>query len=362
MNHDRPEVEFRPLVFPASVDADDAADFLEMMRVRNITYAELRPYSYDAMAPEELLPHYQPDEHELRLMWLVVLDGEVIGRVGVDIPFEDDSRNVYWSIEIRPAFWGRGIADAAHELIERIAREHGRTVLMSWAERPESAGPRLEAPTGFGSVVADDPVTRFHLRHGYTLEQVDRTSHLELSGIRPRLESLLAEAQAAAAGYRVVQWVLPTPPEFLGSYAVMKSRMSTDAPSADLEIEEQIWDAARVADHNQRYLDGGLTMQVTAAQHIATGELVAFNELVASGDLTAPTHQEDTLVLKEHRGHRLGMLVKCAGLLTWLDVVPDSPRVLTENAEENRPMLDINEAIGFVPIAHQGAWKKVLDD
>lgn len=362
MIHDFPEVDFRPLVFPASVHADDAADFLEMMRVRNIAYAELRPYSYDAMAPEELLPHYQPDEHELRLMWLAVVDDEVVGRIGVDIPFEDDSRTAYWSIEIRPAFWGRGIADAAHELIERTALAHGRTVLQSWAERPEAPGARLDAPTGFGSVVADDPVTRFYLRHGYTLEQVDRSSHLEVDGIRPRLQKLLAEAQAAADGYRVVQWMLPTPPEFLDSYAEMKSRMSTDAPSADLDIEEQVWDAARVLEHNQRYLDGGMTMQVTAAQHISSGDLVAFNELVASGDLTAPTHQEDTLVLKEHRGHRLGMLVKTAGLLTWLDVVPDSPRVLTANAEENRPMLDINETIGFVPIAHQGAWKKVLDD
>jgi hypothetical protein len=234
-------------------------------------------------------------------------------------------------------------------------------VLQSWAEHPDAPGPRLSAPTGFGSI-PEDHAARFYLRHGYTLEQIERNSAFDLRGSFAQVERLLREATAASAGYRVVQWYAPTPPEFVEGYAWMKSRMVTDAPAAGLEFDEETWDAARIARHDAIYTDAGRPLLVTAAQHIATGELCAFNELVIGKDRSEASHQEDTLVLKDHRGHKLGTLVKCAGLLTWRAFAPDSPRVITYNAEENRPMLDINEAIGFAPIAYEGAWKKVLDD
>ena len=126
-----------------------------------------------------------------------------------------------------------------------------------------------------------------------------------------------------------------------------------------LAVDE--WDVERVREHDARIAESGRTLLTAAAEHVPTGSLVAFSELVLSDGKPLAT-QEDTLVLKEHRGHKLGTLVKCAGLLSWRDVAPASARVITYNAEENRPMLDINEAIGFAPIAYVGAWKKVLDD
>ncbi|WP_349427308.1 GNAT family N-acetyltransferase [Microbacterium sp. LWS13-1.2] len=354
-------LEFRPLVVPASIDAPDAADFVEMVRVRNLIYREISGHDDHRIAADELLPHYRPTEYETRLSWVIVDDGAIIGRVGVDIPHEEGSNAAFWLMELLRETWGRGIGTAAYELVEKTAREHGRTVLQSWAEHPAAPGAQLAPPTGFGAI-PEDHVARFYLRHGYALEQVERNSAFDLTGSFAGVERLLAEAQAASPDYRVVQWFAPTPEEFVAGYAWMKSRMSTDAPSAALEFAEEAWDAARIAEHDGRYTSSGRTIQVTAAQHIETGELCAFNELVIGKDRTEASHQEDTLVLKEHRGHKLGTLVKCAGLLSWRDVAPASARVITYNAEENRPMLDINEAIGFAPVAYEGAWKKVLDD
>ena len=352
-------LEFRTIAIPADTTGADAHDFVEMTRVRNLVYGEIDGNDDNALTAGELLPHYQPDPDETRLLWGVFVDGSLIGRVGVDIPHEEGSRNAFWLIELLRAHHGRGIGREAYTLVEKAAREHGRTVLQSWAQHIEAPGARLSAPTGFGTI-PEDRAARFYLANGYRLEQIERRSDLDVNASAATIDALLAEAQSAATGYRVVQWTAPTPDEHRAGYAWMKSRMSTDAPAAGLEFDEETWDAERVDRHDRRWIEAGMTAQVTVAQHIATGDLVAFNELVIGSDRTRPTHQEDTLVLKEHRGHKLGQLVKCAALVSWRDVAPESPKVITYNAEENRPMLDINEAIGFRPVAYEGAWKKVL--
>ena len=353
-------VELRPLVVPASLDAPDAGEFVEMTAVRNQIYRELTGHDDFAMTPAELLPFFDEDAYVRKHVWAVLLDGRLVGRVVVELPLEDGSRTLFWQVELLEEVSGRGIGSQAYALVEQTAREHGRTVLQAWAQHTEAPGERMVPPTGFGSIPAGDRAARFFRRHGYTLEQVERASALDLTAPPDRIEALRDEARRAADGYRVVGWFAPTPPEFAEGYAWVKSRMSTDTPMAELVFDEERWDTERVARYDEKMTSGGRTVRVAAAQHLATGELVAFNELVIGPDRSGATHQEDTLVLKEHRGHRLGMLVKCENLLAWRRHAPQSPRVITYNAEENRPMLDINETIGFVPIAYEGAWKKVL--
>ena len=66
-------------------------------------------------------------------------------------------------------------------------------------------------------------------------------------------------------------------------------------------------------------------------------------------------------MLRDHRGHRLGMLVKAANLVQLLRSPRDATAVTTFNAEDNRPMLDVNEALGFEAIGLEGNWQKRVD-
>ncbi len=63
-------------------------------------------------------------------------------------------------------------------------------------------------------------------------------------------------------------------------------------------------------------------------------------------------------MLPSYRGHRLGLLLKLANLVQLQGLASGYPAIVTCNAEENRHMLDVNDALGFRPIGYEGAWKK----
>lgn len=349
----------RLIEIPATLADANAQDFIDMVRVRNEVYRELTGHSDDAISAEELLPHFQPNEYTKRYMHIVELDGEVVGRVGINISLESAAHTAEVFVELLQRVWGLGIGRDAHAIAEQIVRDNGRTIIQAWATHLEDDGvERLSSPTGFGTVPRDH-AARFLLAQGYTLGQVERRSVLPLTEPITLLADVEADALAHSGDYEVVTWIHPTPDDLIDGYAVVKARMSTDPPSGDLTFDEETWDADRVRATEAKFA-GTTTVQVTAARHKQTGELAAFNELAIGPDHTHVTDQWDTLVLKEHRGHRLGALVKTAGIRAWQERFPDSPRIVTYNAEENRPMLSINEAIGFVPTEYNGAWQKRL--
>ena len=338
-----------------------ADDFREMVGVRNTIEADVVGNRDLGFEPDELLPMWN-DPFEPKRLFVARVDGAIVGRGIYEVTRDDDTPEAWLSVEVLPEFRRQGIGTALLARAEAAAREGARTTLQGYfLTRSDVPGERLPSPTGFGSVPLDNESTRFALKHGYVLEQVERFSRLELPVAGELLDEQLAAATSAAGDdYRLVLWQGRTPENRLDDIALLSTRMSTDAPSAGLDVTEDVWDADRVRASDDRHESSPRISLVAAAEYVPTGALVAFTELSVPREENRPVSQEDTLVLKEHRGHRLGMLVKVGNLIQLRDTYPGRPSVVTFNAEENRHMLSVNEDVGFVAVGYEGAWQKRL--
>ena len=340
-----------------------------------VTYArQTASWGYpDLMHPAwYLIGHLQEQTYARRIVLVAVPEGtqtptpdDVAGIAELTMPLTDNTHSAEIELTVDPARTRAGVGSALLAEVERIATEAGRTSLMAWSEHvgePEAGSPNtIEAPTGSGRIRTDDGGAAFAQKHGYTLEQAERYSLLRLPVEEGLLDRLSAEAAATAGpDYRVHVWRDHIPDEWLDQLAVLESRMSTDAPNADLDFQQTAWDADRVRAWEKQTEVSGHGMLVAAAEHVPSTTLAAFTVLSFPMGYEEIVFQGDTLVLPEFRGHRLGMLVKTANLVALREARPGAARVHTWNAEENRFMLAINVALGFRPTGVCGAWQKRL--
>ncbi|MET0864259.1 MAG: GNAT family N-acetyltransferase [Nakamurella sp.] len=348
------------LTIPPSIDSPNAGDFIEMVAVRN--KIEATTVGTDALGctPEELLPVYRSQEFEPKRIFVARVAGRIVGRAILSWSIADGTTSSWVSAEVLPEHRDRGIGSALFHHVEELALGSGRPVLQSEVMHTGTeGGERIASPTGIGDLPADDPGVRFLLRRGYRLEQTERLSFLDLPLDPGKLERRLQAAQRAAGPeYALVDWSGPTPPERREDMMTLLTRMSTDAPFAGLEMDEEPWTPERLANNDRAVTEGGGVRLTMTVEHLPTGRIVGFNELVLPKDRSRPVQQQDTLVLAEHRGHRLGMVMKLANLRELATVEPRAQLVVTFNAEENRHMLSVNEAIGFRAAGKAGCWRK----
>lgn len=345
------------VTIPTTVDTPDAADFVEAVGVRNAVEAD--GFGTDAFSytPAETLPRWLDQKHHPGRMFGVRVDGRVVARGYVETIPEGDGTG-WLGTQVLPSHRRSGIGTALADHLEAIAREWGLSKAIVYTVSKAGPGPRLDSPTGFGSVPRENGEVQFLLGRGYRLEQVERASLLELP---VDVTGLLDSASSASgADYRLHTWIGDTPPRWRSDIATLLTRMSTDAPTAGLEEPEDVWTVERLLESEALHADDPRTELSAAVEHVPTGRLVGFTVLNAPRELDRAVGQEDTLVLREHRGNRLGMLLKLANLAHLQQQRPGHPVVVTFNAEENRHMLSVNEAVGFVALGHEGAWKKDL--
>jgi GNAT superfamily N-acetyltransferase len=277
---------------------------------------------------------------------------QVVGNAVLNLQVRSNQELAIGLIVVHPEHRRQGIGTALTEWLRATARAEGRTSVVApvdfGAGQPD--GEVLTPESGNGHVSAGLPGVHLARKQGLDLQIVERRSRVDLPVAPEAVARFEAESRAAAGdAYRVHTWTAPTPEKWIEQYAALEQALADDEPRGGLDMESDVWDAERIRGEEAAIAAKGDEYVVTAAEHVATGQLVAMTMLQWNRQKPDHTDQQATVVVTAHRGHRLGMLVKAVNLQEHARLRPGSRRIYTWNNEENPHMLAINVALGFVP-------------
>ena len=272
-------------------------------------------------------------------LWVARSDGAEVGWVLADLPWRDNREMAGVRGVVHPEVRRHGIGGRLLDEAVAFAAEQGRGAIHSGAFVGTDGGGFLER-RGFST----------EGQHVYAIRRLDLHSG--------RWDRLYDEAAAAASDYELVHVVGPTPDALLEGMVSLHEALN-DAP-ADEGTEPSVWDSDRVRVYDERMTKRRQTTYRVLARHVPTGDWAGMSLLCVDEFAPSVAGQEDTSVVRAHRGHRLGLLMK-ADMNRWLaEQRPEVVATETWNATDNHHMLAVNERLGCRVVAQQAGYRRVL--
>ena len=278
----------------------------------------------------------RPDPGERRVAVVGRIDGRVVGFAMAYLSLHDNLDKCWIDVKVDPIDQHRGHGRALLEHICRVVTEAGRTTVVGETLLPFDA-------------LADHRHRAFAEAAGFTLSNIEVVRHLDLPVPEARLDAWEALAAVKGGDYRIETYVNEIPENLVPSLVVLIGQLAVDAPTGDVDWEEEQISPERFTESRASLVAAGRTMYETVA--IALDGTVAAQSTIS----VPPTGRLDvsqwgTFVHREHRGRALGLAVKTANLRAVQQAHPEMRRVNTQNAETNDAMVAINVEMGFEPI------------
>jgi len=272
------------------------------------------------------------------------LDGRMVGESLISGGLRDTLGTARVFVWVPPAAARRGVGTRLVRQAEEQLRGRGRRVAQAQA--------RIGIDRANGN-------RHFAERMGYVLANTEVERRLPLPADLALLDRLAAQAEPHHRDYTIRVEVGPVSDELAPSYVALKNLITTEMPSGDLEVEvgRDTVDELRTQD---REVAAAGRRRVSAYALDAVGQVVGYAVAAVSNADFDHVDQWGTLVHPAHRGHRLGLAVKCAQVRAISTLFPDKRLITTTNAETNAPMVAINEALGFEVHEVYGDFQKRL--
>ncbi|MFV9506751.1 MAG: GNAT family N-acetyltransferase [Oscillochloridaceae bacterium umkhey_bin13] len=300
------------------------ADYVTMAAIHNAIWPE------HADTPDDL-QHWdtqKPAEH-LRERWIAEHDGVAVGLgqfFHATTMYHPQRFYVY--VQVPPAYQGRGIGTRLYDLICARLAPHQPQVLRTDTREDQTA------------------TLRFIARHGFVEEMRNWESRLDVASFDPTPWAKYA-AQAAAHGITIksLAELLPDGETFKRQHYEAQTAMVADVPFPDTftPLPYEQW-------AEQVYNDPTL---------LPEGYFIAMHKGMIAGTSALWRHSSDPTVL--HTGltatmrdfRRMGVATALKLRAVAYAKAQGIREIRTYNESNNRAMLNINEAFGFVK---QPAW------
>lgn len=276
------------------------------------------------------LPQLDP-ENRIDLLGAYLGD-TMVGSALVYLPLADNTHLGAFDVHVPPEHRRRGVGSTLLARCEELAGEAGRTTLL--------ADVRVQLDEDGN----DD--SRWAEKRGYAVANVDGVKVADLAATADRLPALEAQAAEKLGDYRLAWWTDPAPEEHLASLAAAMSRFIGEIPLGDLDIQPQAWTAERLRVREERHAAQRRT-QLTVVALAPSGEVAGYTTLHISPHAPRLADIGDTLVLPDHRGHRLGLAMKVLLHQKVRELFPGAQIIATGNATTNSFMNAVNEQLGY---------------
>ncbi len=323
---------------PMDLDLDTADEVAELTNLSNGADGVALPTLTGPSVLKGL--QRQSDCRPVDGFWLARDDkGRPLGRATVVLPWRDNTDVAALRGAVRPDARGKGVGRGLFEQAMSLVEEAARSKVYSGAFE---GSPGLDVlPTlGFTSLGASDAVRRLDL-HGAAYGRWNR---------------LYDEAAERAVEYELVRLVGPTPPDMLDDLVTLHAAIN-DAPLDDPDLEEDTWTVDRVSSYDEAMAGRSQTVYRVLARHRSSGAWAGMSMLCVDEFSPSIAFQEDTSVVRAHRGHRLGVLMK-TDMLRWLSTErPEVSATDTWNATTNHHMIAVNEALGATVVARHANFR-----
>lgn len=326
---------------PEPVDVDElvSGDLARLVEFENALWAEEEP-GEPLIADHVVAWLHRCRPNHQRWAWSVTDgDGRLAGLAELRGSLADNLHLGTLHLRVLPSARRRGIGTALLAEAARRAEEEGRRVLNAFTVDLVPSG------EAFASWVGAAP--------GLLV----RRSEVDLTTVElDRLAAWLAVPARVTDRYDLVTVIGLYPPDQYEAIAEVEEVMNS-APHDDLDIEDEVRDAAWVAAREAQHDPSVEERWTIFARERATGRFVGYTQAFFYDDWPGMVNQGNTGVHPDHRGYGLGLWLKAAMLERIFAEKPDSRRMRTNNAFSNAPMLRINDEIGYRVTATATAWQ-----